>query len=145
MLVIAPNLFHFPIGVVLKSNGNTLDWNRRSRCDSMWGCKHVLSFLYSQFCTILWETLVNIPLPGYRYIQKLTQLNLIHRYESYGIAPQLMPWPQKWRLNGFTVRKYHCNSQRTLYSLFDIISQRYLYSLFHSIFIHFIEFKELWM
>ena len=25
-------------------------------------------------------------------MQKLTQLSRMHRYESYGIAPQLMPW-----------------------------------------------------
>ena len=34
---------HFPICVVLKSDENTFAFNyRRSRCDSMWGFKHVL-------------------------------------------------------------------------------------------------------
>ena len=30
---------------------------------------------------------------------ELTQLNLMHQYESYGVAPQLMPWLHKTACN----------------------------------------------
>ena len=53
---------HFPIGVVLKSNENTIAFNyRRSRCNSMWGFKHVLYIFIYVVMHFLWETFVNIP------------------------------------------------------------------------------------
>ena len=54
---------HFPIGVVLQSNENTFAFNyRRSRCNAMWGFKHVLYIFICVVMQILWTTFPNIPL-----------------------------------------------------------------------------------
>ena len=56
-------LVDFPICVALKANENTFAFNyRRSRCDSMWGLKHVLYIFVYVVMHLLWATFVNIPL-----------------------------------------------------------------------------------
>ena len=63
------------------------------QCEDLNTC---CTFLYSQLCIFCGQYwFVNIPLPGYCNMQKMTQLNLMHWYESYGIAQQLMPWLHK--------------------------------------------------
>ena len=50
-IIYSTSFLHFPIGVVLMSNENTFDFNyMRPRCDSMWGSKRVLLFLYTHLC-----------------------------------------------------------------------------------------------
>ena len=54
---------HFPICVVLKSNENKFAFNyRRSRCNSMWGFKHVLYIFIHVVMHFLWAIFVNIQL-----------------------------------------------------------------------------------
>ena len=85
---------HFPIGVVLKSNENI----GAIQCELLNTC---CTFLYTQSCTFCGQHLLT-----YRYMQKLTRLNLMHRCESYGIAQQLMPWFHRTSCNCSLVRSY---------------------------------------
>ena len=80
---------HFPICVVLKSDENTFAFNyRRSRCDSMWGFKHMLYIFIYVIMHFYWATFVNIPLHAETDPAKCyAQIRIL-----YGIAQQLMPW-----------------------------------------------------
>ena len=72
---------HFAIGVVLKSNENTLHSPLTTDGPDAIQCE-----VLNTYCTFY--------IRSYALFvgQKLTRLNLMHRHESYGIAQQLMPW-----------------------------------------------------
>ena len=69
------NPVHFPIAVVLRSNENTFAFNYTpSRCNSMWGSKHVLYIFIYTVMYFLWATFVDILLhaetdPAKSYVQ----------------------------------------------------------------------------